>query len=190
MVWDTTQSTLYTLSGAVERHNADLEATETAAMPHNADSAAIEPNTDRTKADMPQTTPAERSTSLGRDFMPELSPELYGQPAHKEHHSPHVPPSEPPPAPIRARTERIEAPCEKCTEAPKKPECAPDSCENCPHRCPKCGKPLPATQSSNPLEALLSDKDTLLLAGLILLLWHEKADIKLIGALAFILFSS
>ena len=40
------------------------------------------------------------------------------------------------------------------------------------------------------LEALLSDKDTLLLAALILLLWHEKADMKLIGALAFIMLSN
>ena len=38
-----------------------------------------------------------------------------------------------------------------------------------------------------PIRALLSDRDALILIALILLLLHEKADIKLIGALAFVL---
>ena len=40
---------------------------------------------------------------------------------------------------------------------------------------------------ADPIRALLSDRDALMLIALILLLLHEKADIKLIGALAFVL---
>ena len=40
---------------------------------------------------------------------------------------------------------------------------------------------------ADPIRALLSDRDALILIALILLLLHEKADIKLIGALAFVL---
>lgn len=47
----------------------------------------------------------------------------------------------------------------------------------------------PSQSASNPLSALLSDRDALIIAALILLLWHEKADIKLIAALAFVLFA-
>lgn len=44
-----------------------------------------------------------------------------------------------------------------------------------------------SSSHNNQLRALFSDKDALILAALILLLWHEKADIKLITALAFVL---
>ena len=37
------------------------------------------------------------------------------------------------------------------------------------------------------LQRIMSDKDALLIVALILLLWHEKADMKLIAALAFVL---
>ena len=40
---------------------------------------------------------------------------------------------------------------------------------------------------ADPIRALLADRDALILIALILLLLHEKADIKLIGALAFVL---
>jgi len=39
----------------------------------------------------------------------------------------------------------------------------------------------------NMLQRIMSDKDALLIVALILLLWHEKADMKLIAALAFVL---
>ena len=55
---------------------------------------------------------------------------------------------------------------------------------------PQCEQRVNAprnTQPADPIRALLSDRDTLILIALILLLLHEKADIKLIGALAFVL---
>ncbi|MDE6030349.1 MAG: hypothetical protein K2G32_01850 [Oscillospiraceae bacterium] len=181
MVWDTTQSTLYTLSGAVERHNADFE------PGFNGENTKIaaEPSRERSEGRSEDNAPAEREAPTERDEEDLLS-ELYEELTRSEPHPQPAPP-EPPPAPIRARTERI-APCESCTDAPKEADHTPFPCEDCPRRCPKCGKPLPARKPST-LEALLADKDTLLLAALILLLWHEKADKKLIGALAFILFS-
>lgn len=42
-------------------------------------------------------------------------------------------------------------------------------------------------QCGNPLQALLGDKDMLLIAALIIILIHEKADMKLIIALGLIL---
>lgn len=180
MVWDTTQSTLYTLSGAVERHNADFEP----GIDGENTVIAAEPFRELSEGRSEDNAPAEREAPTERD-REELLSELYEELARSEPSPP--PPPDPPAAPIRARTERI-APCESCAEAPKKAEHTPFPCEDCPRRCPKCGKPLPARKPST-LEALLADKDTLLLAALILLLWHEKADIKLIGALAFILFS-
>ncbi len=173
MVWDTTQSTLYTLSGAVERHNADFEGSPSAEDTGGArdNFKALPDNTEESVC-----PPAEHDEA-------ELLSELYEQ-LQAERPSPH----DSAPEPIRARTERI-APCEKCAEAPKAAECTSQTCEDCPRRCPKCGKPLTPRKSSA-IETLLADKDTLLLAALILLLWHEKADMKLIGALAFILFSN
>lgn len=50
---------------------------------------------------------------------------------------------------------------------------------NAPHTAPH--------PPADPFRALLSDRDALILIALILLLLHEKADIKLIGALAFVL---
>lgn len=173
MVWDTTQSTLYTLSGAVERHNADLEGSRDGE------------NTDRAYEDfreLPDNVAETVGSPAANDETEPLS-EPCGQ-SRAERPSPHGPS----PEPIRAKTERI-TPCEKCAEAPKEAECAPPPCANCPRLCPKCGKPLPERKPSM-LEALLSDKDTLLLTALILLLWHEKADMKLIGALAFIMLSN
>ena len=173
MVWDTTQSTLYTLSGAVERHNADFEGDSSAGNAGGTSGNAFREPPDKAQ---------ETASSAERDKA-ELISELYEQ-LQTERPSPHEPPHS---EPIRARPERI-APCEKCAEVPRETE-RPPICEDCPRRCPKCGKPLPAHKPST-LEALLTDKDTLLLAALILLLWHEKADVKLIGALAFILFSN
>lgn len=44
-------------------------------------------------------------------------------------------------------------------------------------------------QPRDPLSALLRDRDMMLIAALILILMHEKADKKLILALAFVLFA-
>ena len=50
-----------------------------------------------------------------------------------------------------------------------------------------CSRSLP--QHTDPLSALLRDRDSLLIAAMLLILMHEKADKKLILALAFVLFS-
>ena len=52
------------------------------------------------------------------------------------------------------------------------------------HTCPKCT----CHETSSGFDNVLKDKDFLLIAGLMLLLMHEKADSKLILALAFVLF--
>lgn len=44
-------------------------------------------------------------------------------------------------------------------------------------------------QSGSPLSKLVQDRDILLIAAILLLLVHEKADTKLILALAFVIFS-
>lgn len=44
-----------------------------------------------------------------------------------------------------------------------------------------------ANGGGNMLQRIMSDKDALLIVALILLLWHEKADMKIIAALAFVL---
>lgn len=193
MVWDTTQSTLYTLGGAVERHNAGFE-TDFSGRGESADNeesikaaphaARFESNSEYQKPPCAREKHSEKSET---DDTP-LTKRCIN-PGQTDCPSPHTSQPKPMSEPVRARTERVGT-CEKCEEAPKEERSAPRICEECPLRCPKCGKPLPAQKASNPLEALFSDKDTLLLAALILLLWHEKADIKLIGALAFILFSN
>lgn len=62
---------------------------------------------------------------------------------------------------------------------------------DCPCRnsgaCPNRGKQCCAAPPQSPLDRLLKDKDALLIAGVILLLMNEKADSKLILALAFVL---
>lgn len=142
MVWDTTQSTLYTLSGAVERHNADLEGTPKAKAP--AAESGLMPEKD--------CPPDERGQSLD---------------------APRPPLREP--APVKPENEHGDDTARAALP-----------CGGCPRPCPRC-KPVPP---KGPLESLLNDKDALLLAGLILLLWHQKADMKLIAALAFILLSN
>lgn len=57
------------------------------------------------------------------------------------------------------------------------------ACENQPRLSPKS----PPKAEPNPLGRILGDRDSLLIIALIILLWHEKADMKLIAALAFIL---
>lgn len=42
-------------------------------------------------------------------------------------------------------------------------------------------------RTGNLIQRITSDRDFMLIAALILLLWHEKADMKLIAALAFVL---
>ena len=60
--------------------------------------------------------------------------------------------------------------------------------ENCAEKCPKftenCCKNCP---KNDPFSRLFSDKDFLLIAGLILVLLNEKADMKLVLALVIVL---
>lgn len=58
-----------------------------------------------------------------------------------------------------------------------------------PKACPETNASKPNI-ARNPLEKLFSDKDTLLLAALIIILLHENADMKLIAALAFVLLAN
>ncbi len=62
----------------------------------------------------------------------------------------------------------------------KRPEnherkCTQNVCRNCPKNAP-----------SDPVSRIMSDRDMLLIAGLIFILWRENADRKLIMALAMI----
>lgn len=67
-----------------------------------------------------------------------------------------------------------------------------EHCDEAERHCPRCEPPhcqkCSCIAQHRGLEALLQDKDFVLLAGLMLLLMHEKADSKLILALAFVLF--
>lgn len=53
------------------------------------------------------------------------------------------------------------------------------------HRNECCG--CPKRLSNDPISRIMSDKDMLLIAGLIYILWRENADRKLIIALAIVL---
>ncbi len=67
-------------------------------------------------------------------------------------------------------------PPEKEPDCRKKPET--------PHE-PAPKRSIPANKGL--INRIAGDKDFLLIAALIFLLWHEKADIKLIAALAYVL---
>ena len=61
-------------------------------------------------------------------------------------------------------------------------------CEKCvPPPCPEPRKCNQRTSQQGLLQKLKSDRDCMLIAALIILLWHEKADMKLIAALAYVL---
>lgn len=61
-------------------------------------------------------------------------------------------------------------------------------CEKCaPPPCPEPRKCSQRTGQQGLLQKLTSDRDCMLVVALIILLWHEKADMKLIAALAYIL---
>ena len=63
------------------------------------------------------------------------------------------------------------------------------SAENCSEKCPKFTENFCKNCPKNDaFSRLFSDKDFLLVAGLILVLLNEKADMKLILALAIVLF--
>ena len=73
-----------------------------------------------------------------------------------------------------------ETPCEK-----PQPEIRNEPCRSQPP--PHNGSCGAHNSSGNLIQRITSDRDFMLIAALILLLWHEKADMKLIAALAFIL---
>lgn len=68
------------------------------------------------------------------------------------------------------------------TPAPEERHAPPPPCPP-----PQCAPPPKPAGQAGFLQRLTGDRDFLLIAALILLLWHEKADIKLIAALAYIL---
>lgn len=69
-----------------------------------------------------------------------------------------------------------EQPCSCSEEPPRKSPCEDKPPRSCT---PK--------REMGFLQRLTSDRDQLLIIALIILLWHEKADMKLIAALVFIL---
>ncbi|MGN0650786.1 MAG: hypothetical protein ACI4KM_10145 [Oscillospiraceae bacterium] len=69
--------------------------------------------------------------------------------------------------------------CSHDSEQPECPQCAhKPKITECPHK---------NDFRANPLQTLLADKDMLLIAALIIILIHEKADMKIIIALGLIL---
>lgn len=88
-----------------------------------------------------------------------------------------------PPEPLRAAPEESAPPS---FPPPPKEHFAetPPPCEEC-NRCPRCA--APQSRPQNAPGQLFGDRDALLLIGLILILMNEKADSKLILALAFVL---
>lgn len=63
-------------------------------------------------------------------------------------------------------------------------EAAPERCHSAgTHQCAQCRQ----AQRGNSLQTLFSDKDTLLIAALLVILIHEKADMKIIIAVGIIL---
>lgn len=80
-------------------------------------------------------------------------------------------------------------PCERATSEPCEPKCERPVSEPCgckPKSAPQEYPHKPA-QNGNFLQAMFGDKDMLLIAALIIILMHEKADMKIIIALGFIL---
>ena len=75
-----------------------------------------------------------------------------------------------------------EQPCADKCECAAAPPCC-DEPKLAPHNAP----PQRPQQYSSPLQALFGDKDMLLVAALIIILIHEKADMKIILALGLIL---
>ena len=67
----------------------------------------------------------------------------------------------------------------------EKPELHDRSC--CKPEQPRSEFRSSSANSGNLIQRITSDRDFMLIAALILLLWHEKADMKLIAALAFVL---
>ncbi len=59
-------------------------------------------------------------------------------------------------------------------------ECSEKRERSCPNRCPY-------NAPTDPISRIMSDGDMLLIAALIFVLWHEKADMKLIMALVIVL---
>lgn len=79
--------------------------------------------------------------------------------------------------------------CEKCDSCERNEkrgrEIEPPPCPQPPPP-PPCPR-KPQSRSTRLPGRITGDRDTLLLIALIFLLWHEKADMKLIAALVYIL---
>ena len=93
---------------------------------------------------------------------------------------------------IEKCTEKVpEKCCENCSknsvnfEEKSAENCSKKSCENSAEKCPEFTENFCKNCPKNdPFTRLFSDRDFLLVAGLILVLLNEKADFKLILALA------
>ena len=97
------------------------------------------------------------------------------------------------------------APEPECSVTDKKPEPQPECCSHAQCSCPepeqkRCERsqtdfprrnaapaPPPHSTPGSLLQKITGDRDFMLIAALIILLLHEKADMKLIAALAFII---
>lgn len=102
----------------------------------------------------------------------ETEPGKFEQNIREKSHEDH-PENCPGPEPEKCRDNREENP-------PKHGEGFCPDCHSCPHR---------RNNANDPISRIFSDKDMLLIAGLIFLLSKQGADQKLILALAFVLLS-
>ena len=75
----------------------------------------------------------------------------------------------------------------KAVERHNSAESAPKQCEPPPEPC-RCSEKVHKSAVPSTLSQLTQDRDMLLLLALMLVLLHEKADTKLIMALAFVIF--
>lgn len=75
----------------------------------------------------------------------------------------------------------------KAVERHNSAEHTHESHEPPPEPC-RCSEQVHKTAPSSPLSQLAQDRDMLLLLAVLLVLLHEKADTKLIMALAFVIF--
>lgn len=76
---------------------------------------------------------------------------------------------------------------EQFTQSENAPQSA-CSCEEAEKSAPENRIHTQKQQGASPLQGLMQDRDTLLILAVLLLLLHEKADTRLILALAFVIF--
>lgn len=85
------------------------------------------------------------------------------------------------------KQEAEESDRESSCEKPEPPPELHDRSRCKPDQQPRSEYRSSSSYSGNLIQRITSDRDFMLIAAMILLLWHEKADMKLIAALAFVL---